>query len=294
MKREKVRLRTPAKVNPVLEVLRKREDGFHELALVFQAVSLYDEISLGKISSGVDFEIDPPLPDLAPDDSNLVVKAARLFLSEILQNQGGVRAVLTKKIPQAAGLGGGSSDAAATLWGLEALYQTGCGSAKLQELATRIGSDVSFFLEGGTALGLGRGELIEPWFPGPTWHLVLVKPPEGLSTPLVYRSGKALFSDGARARAFRETAKRGNPHEIAGSLYNGLESAAFNLLPSILRLKEELIKKGALGAMVSGSGPTVFAVVENQAAAGDLVRLFKQDGWTSLAVETVSHGAALI
>ena len=290
----KLRLRTPAKINPVLEVLRQREDGFHELSLVFQAVTLYDELTLEKSSAGVEFWMEQPFPGLEPDDSNLVVKAAKLFLNEILDNRGGVRVGLGKKIPLAAGLGGGSSDAAAVLLGMEALYQTGCSLDKLKGLAAKLGSDVAFFLKGGTALGSGRGEIIQPWPPGPVWHLVLVKPPEGLSTPSVYRSGKAVFSDGKRALAFQDAAKKGTPREIAGALFNGLEPAAIHLLPRISEIKNELTKNGCLGAMVSGSGPTVFGVAENAQAAQALTGRFNRPGWTALAVETLSNGVEFL
>jgi 4-diphosphocytidyl-2-C-methyl-D-erythritol kinase len=284
-------MRAPAKINPVLEVLHQRPDGYHELALVFQAVTLYDDLFLEKIPSGVEFSLDPPVTGLGPADSSLVVKASRLYFEEILGERGGVRAVLTKGIPLAAGLGGGSSDAAAALVGLEALYQTGCGMEKLRSIASKVGSDVAFFLNGGTALGTGRGEIIESWQPGPAWNLVLVKPPEGLSTPLVYRSGKANLTDGARARAFRETARKAEPREISASLYNGLEEAAISLLPSIRKIKDEMMALGAWGTLVSGSGPTVFGIVDNKARAMELARNFQREGWTSQAVTTTSSGA---
>jgi 4-diphosphocytidyl-2-C-methyl-D-erythritol kinase len=291
---QSVRLRTPAKINPVLEVLGKRSDGYHDLTLVFQAVSLYDELILERIPSGVELEIDPPLPGLSGDDSNLIVKAARLFLAEVLGGRWGVRVRLNKKIPLAAGLGGGSSDAAAALLGLEALFQTGCGGERLKNFAARLGSDVAFFLEGGTALGLGRGEIIEPWPAGPSWNLVLVKPPEGLSTPQVYRSGKAVMTDGKRARAYMKVAEKGNLREITGALFNGLEPAAAFLLPKVSEIKEGLIQNGALGAMVSGSGPTLFAVVENKDSAQTLARKFNHEGWVSQALETISKGVEFL
>ncbi len=294
MSPQEVRLRTPAKINPVLEVLGKRTDGYHDLALVFQAVSLYDELILEKITSGVELVIDPPLPELSGDDSNLVAKAARLFLNEVLGGREGVRVLLNKKIPLAAGLGGGSSDAAATLLGLEALFQTGCGRERLKGFAAKLGSDVAFFLEGGTALGTGRGEIIEPWPAGPSWNLVLVKPPEGLSTPQVYRSGKAVLTDGKRAKAYKQVAEKGNLKEISGALFNGLEPAAVFLLPKVLEIKESLIQYGALGAQVSGSGPTLFAVTENKNAAQALAQRFNQEGWVSQALETISKGVEFL
>ena len=170
-------LRTPAKINPVLEVLGKRADGYHELALVFQAIGLYDELDFSEDRQGLRLEISESPASLAADDSNLIVKAAKLFFREVLKEKRGVRIRLKKRIPLAAGLGGGSSDAAATLLGLDQLFQTQAGETRLGALAAELGSDVPFFLKGGTALGRGRGEKITSWPPGPEMHLVLVETP---------------------------------------------------------------------------------------------------------------------
>lgn len=198
-----VTLRTPAKINPVLEVLGRRPDGYHELALVFQAIGLFDELEFVRGGNGLRVEIlESPSP-LAVDDSNLVVKAAQLFLKEVLKGGADILIRLRKKIPLAAGLGGGSSDAAATIIGLNLVFNAMTSPEALESLAAQLGSDVPFFLTGGIALGTGRGEVITPWGAAPKMPLVLVKPSQGLSTPAVYQSGKAVFSSGKRRASTR-------------------------------------------------------------------------------------------
>ncbi len=286
-------LQTPAKINWVLEVLGKRDDGFHELALVFQAVSLWDELSFYPQDRGLELSIESSPAPLEADDSNLVLKAARLFF-EAAGIQAGTRIGLKKNIPLAAGLGGGSSDAAATLWGLNHLYQTRMPLEKLQALASRLGSDVPFFLTGGTALGTGRGEMIESWEPAADFSLVLVKPEEGLATPKVYQSGKAVFTPGEKAGKLKPLLQTRDPRAVAQGLFNGLEPAAFSLLPLVESLKNSLLNGGALGALVSGSGPTVFALMENGEAAQALARKMKSQAAHVFAVQTVSEGPRIL
>ena len=283
-------IQTPAKINPVLEVLGKRPDGYHELALVFQAVSLYDELAFFKEKQGVRLEVTRSPHPLPVDDSNLVLKAAKLFLKEIMGGKGGVRIHLKKEIPLAAGLGGGSSDAAATLRGMDWFFKTWLEESRLQSLAAQLGSDVPFFLTGGTALGTGRGEKITPLEPGPEISLVLVKPDAGLSTPAVYQSGKAVMTDGEKAKGFAAILKTGSARKIAESLYNGLEPAAFALLPEVEEIKKQLLDSGALGALVSGSGPTVFALAESREKAEEIAWKLEGEGWTVFVTRTISSG----
>jgi 4-diphosphocytidyl-2-C-methyl-D-erythritol kinase len=283
-------LRTPAKVNPVLEVLGKRPDGYHELALVFQAIGLYDELDFSKEGTGFRLEIAESPLSLAADDSNLVVKAAKLFFQEVLKKEPRAQIRLRKKIPLAAGLGGGSSDAAAALIGLDRLFETRLGERGLVPLAARLGSDVPFFLAGGMAFGTGRGEQITPWEPGPEMALVLVKPKEGLSTPAVYQSGKALVTSGQKALNFRGLSGEKDLGKIAHSLFNGLEPAAFFLMPETETIKKELLEAGVLGALVSGSGPTVFGIAENLKEAARIGKRMEGRGRTVFVVPTVSTG----
>lgn len=285
-------LRAPAKINPVLEVLGKRPDGFHELALVFQAVDLYDEIQMDKDGSGIRLEVEGAA--LPADDSNLVMKAARLFSQEAMGGKTSVHIRLKKNIPMAAGLGGGSSDAAATLLGLDELFKTGWGAKKLQPLAAQLGSDVAFFLTGGTALGTGRGEIIEPWESPAEWSLVLVKPSEGLSTPSVYQSGKALFTSGEKAKAFRAAAQMEDLGWIGRSLFNGLEPAALFLLPAIDGIRQALLKAGSLGTLVCGSGPTVFGVARDPEHANKIRAALSGRGWDIWAAKAIPDGVQFL
>jgi 4-diphosphocytidyl-2-C-methyl-D-erythritol kinase len=287
-------VRTPAKVNLILEVLGKRPDGFHELALVFQAIALFDELSFSREKEGVELFVSESPETLEPGESNLVVRAARLFLKEALKEREGVRITLKKKIPLAAGLGGGSSDAAATLWALDRLFETGLGFSRLSSLAASLGSDVAFFLKGGTALGTGRGENLTDLTSAPEMALVLVKPEEGLSTKAVYQSGKARLTDGAGAKAFEAVLKQGDVRRIAGHLFNGLEPATFFLMPKTQEIKNRLLKAGALGALVSGSGPTVFGLAENKEQAAQIAGKMKDEGVAVFTTMSVSEGVRLV
>lgn len=288
-----LKLQTPAKINWTLEVLGRRADGFHEVALVFQTIGLWDELVFWKKEKGFELDILEAPGPLEADDSNLVLKAARFFL-EAAEIPGGLRVELKKRIPLAAGLGGGSSDAAATLWGLNRIYGTDFSTAQLRELAAPLGSDVPFFLTGGVALGSGRGEKIKSWESSSTYWLVLAKPLEGLSTPRVYQSGQAAFTSGDRARNFREVLAQGDPRALADRLYNGLEPAAFHLLPRVESIKNGLLDAGALGALVSGSGPTVFGLAPDEETAHRLAEKMKPQAEFVLAVPTVSGGPRII
>jgi 4-diphosphocytidyl-2-C-methyl-D-erythritol kinase len=282
-------VQTPAKINPVLEVLGLRPDGYHELALVFQSIALYDQLTFEKKPQGIEL-IAPDTPDLAVDDSNLIVKAAKLFSREVVKTSDGVKITLHKKIPVAAGLGGGSSDAAATLRGLQWLFEAEVSEDKINHLAARLGSDVNFFLTGGAALGTGRGETITPWKHSPSLPVLLVKPPQGLSTPAVYQSGKALITSGEKAKGFQAVLAQEDARQIASHLFNGLESAAFYLRPEVELIKKRLIQEGALGALLSGSGPTVFAFTSHIDEAKAISRKFEGEGFEMVVTQTVSTG----
>lgn len=286
-----LRLKAFAKINPVLEVLGKRPDGYHELSLLFQTIGLYDTLTFEKATEGFFLEMPSAPAGLSPGDDNLVLKAAKLFFKEHVPGPGGVRIELTKKVPLAAGLGGGSSDAAATLRGLDTLFQTRLGMDELQSMAAALGSDVPFFLKGGTALGRGRGEIITSLPPLPEMNLVLVKPEQGLSTPAVFQSGKARMTNGEYARPFLNLAKEGKLAYLVGSLFNGLEPAAIFLMPEVGEIKKRLLEAGALGALVSGSGPTVFGIAGTVEDAVEIAKRMEGEGRTVWVTKTVPAGA---
>ena len=284
-----ISLKAPAKINPVLEVLGKRPDGYHELSILFQAIDLCDTVTFGGSNNGLSLRVFGETGGEVPtDDSNLAMKAARLFFQQFPAKNQNVTIELKKKIPVAAGLGGGSSDAAAVLLGFDILFQTNLGEEGLQPLAEKLGSDVPFFLKGGTALGTGRGEIITPLPPAPPMDLVLVKPAQGLSTPEVYRSGKAQITRGEKTKAYLDLLPERRLPYLAGSLFNGLEPAAFFLEPETQEIKRQLLEVGALGALVSGSGPTVFGVAPSGPAAEAIAGRVRANGRTVILTRTIS------
>ena len=281
-------LRTSAKVNLVLEVLGKRADGYHELSTVLQAVDLFDRLVLEEDEA---FALRTTDPELPTDDANLVVRAARLLREAAGVNRG-ARIVLEKRIPVAAGLGGGSSDAAATLWGLNHLWRLGWGRERLAGLAAELGADVPFFLGGGRILATGRGEQLKPLPASPAMSLVLVKPRFPLSTREVYaRVPPGLRDDGSRtSRLVRALASR-DSSRVAASLYNVLEAVVEPAYPEITRIKQALLSAGALGSVMSGSGPTVLGVARSPDHARQLRGRVTTASWSAWAVRTLAAPA---
>lgn len=282
-------LRASAKVNLVLEVLGKRPDGYHELSTVMQAVDLFDRLT---VEAAATITLETSEPALPTDDRNLVVRAARL-LQEAAGTEAGARIVLDKRIPLAAGLGGGSSDAAATLLGLNRLWGLRWRRERLVELAVKLGMDVPFFLGRGRALGTSRGEVLAA-LPGVGGYaLVLVNPGVGLSTQEVYGRvppGWRAESDGTRRML--DALKKRNVVRVAGALTNHLEHWVEPAMPVIGRMKAALLAAGALGAAMSGSGPTVFGLARSLDQARQIQRRVNRGGWSAWAVRTNS-GAAI-
>jgi 4-diphosphocytidyl-2-C-methyl-D-erythritol kinase len=269
-----VTVRVPAKINLALSVGSRRPDGFHELATVFHAVSLYDEVVA---SPDEDFTVsaEGSASDRVPlDTSNLAVRAAQT-LAAYAGVSTGARLLIRKDIPVAAGLAGGSADAAAALIACDALWDTGLGRPELSILAARVGSDVPFGLVGGTALGTGRGERLTPAMVGGMFHWVLAIAEHGLRTAEVYRTLDALrdpaavFSP-AVAPDVLAALRAGDATALGGLLTNDLQPAACALAPQLTATLEAGRDLGALGAMVSGSGPTCAFLVRDAEHGLDL------------------------
>ena len=254
-----VRILAPAKINLGLAVLGAREDGYHELRTIFQAVSLCDRVAVRVARSGVRVNC-PALPDLG--ESNLAHRAARLFL-EKTRERGGVRIDLEKRIPAGGGLGGGSSDAAAVLLGCCRLFGVVPEPGVLRDWAAALGSDVPFFLDGGAAIGSGRGEVLTPLAPfaGAVAALIHI-PPAGLSTAAVYRSLRSAALTGSERKLTILLAcwQEGDLRRFARMLFNDLEPPAFALAPGLAAVKEALYAAGAYGALLCGSGSSVFGL----------------------------------
>ena len=248
-----------AKVNRSLVVLGKRPDGYHELDTLFQAVGLTDRLSFEE-SDGLTLEVDDP--SIPSGAENLVLRAARA-LAEAAGVRPRAAIVLEKRIPSGGGLGGGSSDAAVALLGLSALWQLDLPLESLLEVGACLGSDVPFFLHGGTARGLGRGERIEPLPDLPEEGVVLVMPPFSVATPDVFRRLGSPAWDGRPAEP---------PGAGAGPDRNDLEPAAEALFPALRDVRESLAAAGATRARLSGSGSTVFGLFPDLAAASEAAR----------------------
>lgn len=248
-----------AKVNRSLVVLGKRPDGYHELDTVFQAVGLTDRLTFER-SDLLTLHVDDPSIPSGPE--NLVLRAARA-LAEAVGFRPRAAITLEKRIPSGGGLGGGSSDAAVTLLGLSALWELDLSLDLLSRVGARLGSDVPFFLHGGTARGLGRGERIEPLADFPPQAVVLVMPPFPVSTPAVFGRLEVRAWDGLGGGAF----EAGDDPDR-----NDLEPAAEALFPALRDVRDALGRAGAARARLSGSGSTVFGLFPDVATAAEAAR----------------------
>jgi 4-diphosphocytidyl-2-C-methyl-D-erythritol kinase len=264
-----VLVRSPAKVNLFLETLARRPDGYHELATLMVAVSLYDSLEFHNEPSGtVRLTCDDKALPTGPE--NLVVRAAEL-LRRRTDYPGGAAITLRKRIPIAAGLAGGSGNAAATLAGLNRLWRTGLGSKELAGLGAELGSDVPFFFATPAAWCTGRGEVVEPLRLGGTLDFVLACPPVGLSTREVF--GNLTLPDIPRdGTAVRRAAETGDVEAIGRLLFNRLQPVAERLCPAVAGLSGRLAGQGPAGCLMSGSGSTVFALCRCPAEARRLER----------------------
>jgi 4-diphosphocytidyl-2-C-methyl-D-erythritol kinase len=279
-----VTVRAPAKINLELKVGPLRADGFHELATVFHAVAIFDDLIAlpAEPGTGVTITVEGAQAHLVPTDgSNLAVRAARLLAERvgIAEEDAAVRFHLRKGIPVAGGMAGGSADAAAALVACDALWHTGLDRDQMHELAAELGSDVPFSLMGGTAIGGGRGERLTPALARGEYHWVVAFADHGLSTPAVYAELDRLRVNGqvppSRAAPqvggpLMQALRAGDAVALGASLSNDLQAAACSLDPGLRRTLEVGRKVGALGGMVSGSGPTTVFLVRDSSQALDL------------------------
>ena len=259
----KIYEKAPAKINLMLDVLHKRPDGFHEVEMVMTMIDLADRLEMSEQPRDT-IIITSQAGYIPLDEKNLAFQAARL-IKERYDVRKGVHIHLDKKIPVAAGLAGGSSDAAATLRGLNRLWDLNIPLEELLSLGAELGSDVPFCVTGGSALATGRGEILKPIPNPPQCWAVVAKPPINVSTADVY--GR-LRSDNIHrhpsAKAMVEALEAGSFQDMCQSLGNVLEEVTLNMHPEVQQLKEAMLKLGADGALMSGSGPTVFGLVSKE------------------------------
>jgi len=281
----KLTLRAPAKINLYLDVLFKRKDGYHQIESVIQSITLYDILCFEKIKKGI--QVLSCHPDFPGKEDNLIYKAAQLFF-KLTRLSPGVRITLKKKIPIGGGLGGGSTDAAATLLGLNYLFATQIPTSQLMSHSVKLGTDVPFCIRGGTALLRGKGEKIYPLpFIKEGW-IVLVYPGISVSTSWAYsRIDSRLTGKNLDAKLDIERLKeRITSRQLLGMedlLYNKLEEVVIERFPLIGEIKHQMEKTGARGVLMSGSGSTVFALVEDLKSGKKLARYLQGKGEIYLA-----------
>ncbi|UGY91870.1 4-(cytidine 5'-diphospho)-2-C-methyl-D-erythritol kinase [Streptomyces gobiensis] len=298
-----VTARVPAKVNVQLSVGGPRPDGFHDLANVFLAVGLYDEITATPANAITDpprLTCSGPDADQVPlDRTNLAVRAAELLAAHHGISPA-VHLHIAKDIPVAGGMAGGSADAAGALLACDALWDTKTPRAELLSLCAQLGSDVPFSLVGGAALGRGRGELLTELPVGGDFHWVFAVADGGLSTPAVYREFDRLATgpipEPAPSPALLAALRTGDPHALAASLANDLQPAALSLRPALADTLDTGRAAGALATLVSGSGPTCAFLTEDADSAASVARALRASGTcrTARTATGPAPGAALL
>jgi len=271
--------KSPCKVNLILNILGKRADGFHELETVMHPVNLFDDLQFERVASGLHLTCSEPA--LPTDAGNLVHRAATLFLQKA-EISDGVRIHLEKKIPLAAGLGGGSGNAATTLLGLNELFGQPLPPKALEDIAASLGSDIPFFLQTKPGLGTGRGEKIQSLDNFPALRgaaFILVHPGFGISTPWAYqnlaRFPAALNGTPGRAQKLISLLQTSDLRTAGREFYNSLEAPALEKYPLLSLFQDFFRENGAAATLMSGSGSTTFALADNHPAAEQLAGKFK-------------------
>ncbi len=260
-------LKAYAKINLGLDVLRRRENGYHDLRMIMQTVRIYDEINIQRTANPGEIVLTSNVPGLPCDERNLICKAARKMMEEYSLPDG-LLIALNKQIPMAAGMAGGSTDAAAIFNGLNRLFELKEGKENLCKLGVQIGADVPYCIMGGTYLAEGIGEILTPLPKAPDTNLVVIKPDFDVSTKYVYENLHANELknhpdiDG-QIRALKE----GDIRALADRMGNVLQNVTIEKYPEIQSIKEDLIKLGSFGSMMSGSGPSVFGMFEKKESA---------------------------
>lgn len=270
---DKIQLKALAKINLGLDVLRRREDGYHEVKMIMQTIGLHDDLEIRKTKTpGI--QVKTNLYYLPTNENNLVYKAAKLLMDEF-QIQDGVSIQLKKRIPVAAGMAGGSSDGAAVLWGINQMYGLGLSMQALMERGVRLGADVPYCIQRGTALAEGIGEKLSVLPPMPKCTILIAKPGISVSTKFVYEN---LHANDLKPEqhpdvdSMIEAMRQKDLGLLCSRMGNVLETVTIPAYPVINEIKRTMIDNGAIGSMMSGSGPTVFGIFDSPAAAKQAVK----------------------
>lgn len=270
----KIKLRAMAKINLGLDVVKRREDGYHEVRMIMQTIKMYDKITIRKRDDN-EIKVKTNLYYLPTDENNLVYKAAKLILEKYEVGQG-VEITLEKFIPVAAGMAGGSSDAAAVLYGINKIFKLRATKNELMELGVKIGADVPYCIMRGTALAEGIGEKLTPLKAVPKTTILIAKPSFGVSTKFVYEN---LVLDENTPHpnidGIIDSINEGDIYSLSDRIGNVLETVTAKEYPQIEEIKNIMKQNGALNALMSGSGPTVFGIFDNKEDANRCKQLLK-------------------
>ena len=296
---KELRIESPAKVNLFLEVLGKREDGYHNVETILETVDLFDSLTLKETKEGIEIACPPSLrsgvsrresdfPSLPLGRENLAYQAAFL-LKKRLGLKKGIQITINKRIPLASGLGGGSGNAASVLLGLNKLWNLDLSYEELFQLARELGADVPFFLRGGRTLGKGRGDELQPLSQDPALYFVLVSPDFEVSTEGVYENLKNLTKEARSIKIILSALNSGKITKIGNSLYNRLEEVVIPRHPQIAKIKKRLLELGAGGALMSGSGPSVFGLADDKKSAAEIYRKIKKDFRKAFFLKSFKH-----
>ncbi len=272
-----MKLRAYAKVNLGLDVIRRREDGYHDVKMIMQTIQIYDRLDM-EVTEEAGIHLTTNLSFIPTDENNLVYKAAKLLMDRFDVKKG-VKIHLNKVIPVAAGMAGGSSDAAAALVGVNKLFDLGLTLEELKEVGVKIGADVPYCVMRGTALAEGIGEILTPLAPMPQCYILIGKPEVSVSTPFVYKNlklnEKTWHPD---IDGMVQALQDGNLYGITERMGNVLETVTIPAFPQIQPIKEHMMAHGAVNALMSGSGPTVFGIFDDEAKAQIAYEALKTSG----------------
>ena len=278
---DQIKLNAYAKINLSLDVTGRRDNGYHDVRMIMQTIDLSDEITICKEKTpgtAGDIILESGSGEVAPDKNNLIYKAAQLMMNECGLSHA-IKITYKKNIPVAAGMAGGSTDAAAIFRGLNELFSLGLDESSLREMGVRIGADVPYCIMGGTALSEGIGEILTPLKPMPECFILIAKPPIGVSTAYVYNAFDSLEEKyHPDVDSMTEAIEKGNIKDVAGLLGNSLEGVTAKEYPIINEIKTMMLGNGALGSLMSGSGPTVFGIYDDMGSAKRTERMIREKG----------------
>jgi len=281
-----IKIKSPAKINLGLKIIGKRSDGYHNIETIFQMISLYDDITLTESGTGITLHSNNR--DIPLNEKNLAYKAAYL-LRERTGVKKGVKIEIDKNIPISAGLGGGSSNAAVTLLGLNYIWELRLSKEELLSIARLLGADVPFFLSGVRAFGTERGDELQILSVTSKFYVILLNPRISISTEWVYKNLKLELTKGRKNISMKEfISEKRDVEDLAVILFNDLESVVVEKYDVISRMKELLLSAGASGSLMSGSGSTVFGIFKDYSSAKQAGEMLKRDEWSLFLAESLT------